>query len=164
VGQLGKDELAAAALATAWFNLWNYCMIGFLTATDTMLAQSYGAKQYDNYALWTGNSLVVIVPITLVAAGAIALCGPCMKLFGQDDELSDAAAQFSYRLLPGLLPYYLFKVLTKYLQSQNLLAPGVWIGVLANGLNALFNWTFIYRANLALMGSPWATSLVRVME
>jgi len=164
VGQLGKDELAAAALATAWFNLWNFCMIGFLTATDTMLAQSYGAKQYDNYALWTGNSLVVIVPITLVVAGAIALCGPCMKLFGQDHELSDAAAQFSYRLLPGLLPYYLFKVLTKYLQSQNLLAPGVWIGVLANGLNALFNWTFIYRANLGLMGSPWATSLVRVME
>jgi MATE family multidrug resistance protein len=164
VGQLGKDELAAAALATAWFNIWNFCMIGFLTATDTMLAQSYGAKQYNNYALWTGNSLVVIVPITVITSGAIALCGPCMKLFGQDYELSNTAAQFSYRLLPGLLPYYLFKVLTKYLQSQNLLAPGVWIGILANGLNALFNWTFIYRAKLGLMGSPWATSLVRVME
>jgi Na+-driven multidrug efflux pump len=115
----------------------NYPMIGFLTATDTMLAQSYGARQFDNYALWTGNSLVVIVPITLAASGAIALCGPSMKLFGQDHELANQAAEFSYRLLPGLLPYYLFKVPTKYLQSQNLLGPGVWIGILANGLNAL---------------------------
>ena len=27
VGQLGKDELGAAALATAWFNLWNTSMM-----------------------------------------------------------------------------------------------------------------------------------------
>lgn len=164
VGQLGKDELAAAALATVWFNLWNYPMIGFLTATDTMLSQSYGANQLDNFAIWTGNSLVMIVPITVVVSGAIALCGPCMKLFGQDPALADAAAEFSYRLIPGLLPYYLFKVLTKYLQSQNLLAQGVWIGVLANGLNALFNWWLIYSAGLGLLGAPWATSLTRLME
>ncbi|KAL7448360.1 hypothetical protein ACHAWC_000561 [Mediolabrus comicus] len=44
-GQLGKDELASAALATAWFNLWNSTMIGFMTAIDTILSQSYGANQ-----------------------------------------------------------------------------------------------------------------------
>jgi MATE family multidrug resistance protein len=164
VGQLGKNELASAALATVWFNLWNATMIGFMTATDTLLSQSYGANRLDNFSAWTANSLVIIVPVTAVVSCAVALCGPCMKLFGQDPDLADEAAKFSYRLIPGLFPYYLFKVQTKYLQSQNRLAPGAWIGLFANGFNALFNWFLIYGVGWGLMGAPWATSLTRLVE
>lgn len=166
VGNLpGKDDLAAAALATVWFNLWNATMLGFMTATDTMLAQSYGAKEFQSFAMWTVNSIFVVsfgmVPII---AGLIALCEPCMLLFGQDPDLSAAAGQFSYRLIPGLLPYYIFKILTKYLQSQNRILPGVLIGFIANGFNVLANWVFIYRLDMGLNGAPWATSLTRLME
>lgn len=164
VGQLGKNELASAALATVWFDLWHSAMIGFLTATDTLLSQSYGANQLDKYAIWTGNSLVITAFVTIFVAGAVALCAPCMKLLGQNPELADAAGEFSYRLIPGLFPLYMFKVLTKYLQAQSLLGPGVWIGVLANAMNALFNWGLIYVAGWGLVGAPWATSLTRLME
>mmetsp|Transcript_569 Transcript_569/g.1125 ORF Transcript_569/g.1125 Transcript_569/m.1125 type:complete len:526 (-) Transcript_569:64-1641(-) len=164
VGQLGKDELAACALATVWFNLWNSTMMGFMTAIDTFLSQSYGANQHDNFAVWTGNSLIIVFLAAIPVSGLIALCGPVMKLFGQDPDLADAAGEFSFRLIPGLFPYYLFKVLTKYLQTQNRLAPGVWIGVLANAMNALFNWGLIYAADWGLVGAPWATSLTRLME
>ena len=164
VGQLGKNELASAALATVWFNLWNSFMIGFMTAIDTLLSQSYGANQLENYSAWTGNSLIIIVPVTAVVSGVVALCGPCMKLFGQDHELAAAAAEFSYRLIPGLFPYYLFKVQTKYLQSQNRLAPCAWIGLFANGFSVLFNWWLIYSAGWGLNGAPWATSLTRLVE
>jgi MATE family multidrug resistance protein len=54
--------------------------------------------------------------------------------------------------------------LTKYLQTQNLLGPGVWIGILANALNALFNWLLIYAMGWGLVGAPWATSLTRLAE
>lgn len=87
-----------------------------------------------------------------------------MKLFGQDPALADAAGEFSYRLIPGLFPYYLFKVLTKYLQTQNRLAPGVYIGVLANAMNALFNWALIFASGWGVLGAPWATTLTRLME
>eukprot|EP00574_Skeletonema_japonicum_P010265 CAMPEP_0201729822 /NCGR_PEP_ID=MMETSP0593-20130828/20226_1 /ASSEMBLY_ACC=CAM_ASM_000672 /TAXON_ID=267983 /ORGANISM="Skeletonema japonicum, Strain CCMP2506" /LENGTH=232 /DNA_ID=CAMNT_0048222239 /DNA_START=109 /DNA_END=804 /DNA_ORIENTATION=+ len=145
VGQLGKDELAAAALATVWFNLWNGTMTGFMTAIDTFLAQSYGANQYENFGVWTGNSLVITMGTTILVSGVIATCGPVMHFFGQQPDLADAAGEFSYRLIPGLFPYYAFKVLTKYLQSQNKLLPSLIIGFVANGLNALFNWRLIYR-------------------
>ena len=39
VGQLGKDELGAAALATVWFNLFNTTFLGFMTSIDTLLSQ-----------------------------------------------------------------------------------------------------------------------------
>jgi len=164
VGQLGKQELAAAALATVWFNLWNATMLGFMTAIDTLLAQSYGAKQLDSFAIFTGNSLIVVFLMTMIVSGIVALCGPAMRLFGQDPDLADAAGEFAFRLIPGMFPYYLFKVLTKYLQTQNRLAPGVWIGVLANVMNALFNWGLIYAAGWGIAGAPWATTLTRLIE
>lgn len=164
VGQLGKEDLAATALATVWFNLWNSTMVGFMTAIDTLLAQSFGANQYENFGRWTGNSLVIVFCTTILVSGLVALCGPAMHLFGQDPELADAAGAFSYRLIPGLFPYYLFKVLTKYLQTQNRLAPGVWIGILANGMNALFNWALIFAAGWGISGAPWATTLTRAVE
>jgi len=156
--------LAAAALATVWFNLWNASMLGFMTAIDTLLAQTYGANQHASFAIWTGNSLIIIFVATILVSGLVSLCAPCMKLFGQDHDLADAAGEFSYRLIPGLFPYYVFKVLTKSLQAQNRLSPGVWIGVLANACNALLNWGLIFAAGWGLKGAPWATTLTRYME
>lgn len=164
VGQLGKDELGAAALATVWYNLWNAAMVGFMFAIDTLLSQSYGANQKDSFAAWTGCSLIIVFLATILVSGIVACCGPIMKLFGQDPDLADAAGEFSWRLIPGLFPYYLFKVLTKYLQTQNRLAPGVWIGVIANGVNALSNWGLIFAADLGLVGAPWATTITRFVE
>eukprot|EP00579_Thalassiosira_antarctica_P027090 CAMPEP_0202002586 /NCGR_PEP_ID=MMETSP0905-20130828/8379_1 /ASSEMBLY_ACC=CAM_ASM_000554 /TAXON_ID=420261 /ORGANISM="Thalassiosira antarctica, Strain CCMP982" /LENGTH=521 /DNA_ID=CAMNT_0048559519 /DNA_START=49 /DNA_END=1611 /DNA_ORIENTATION=+ len=164
VGHLGKQDLAAAALATVWFNLWNATMMGFMSAIDTLLAQSFGAKQYKHVGVWTGISLIIIFLTTLVVSGMVALCGPAMHLFGQDPQLADAAGEFAIRLIPGLFPYYLFKVLTKFLQTQNKTAPGVWIGILANAMNALFNWGLIFVAGWGVNGAPWATTLTRAME
>jgi Na+-driven multidrug efflux pump len=45
LGNLSKNDLAAAALATSWFNIVNVTFIGGMTAIDTFLTQTYGAKQ-----------------------------------------------------------------------------------------------------------------------
>ena len=59
VGQLGKDELGAAALATVWFNMIAGVMTGFMTAIDTLLSNSFGANNHEQYSIWTGVSLVI---------------------------------------------------------------------------------------------------------
>lgn len=165
VGNLpNKEDLAAAALAIVWFNLWNTSMIGFMTAIDTVLAQSYGAGEMETFSMWTGLSIMIVIGAALIVSGFISLCGPAMKLLGQDLDIADSAGQFSVRLVPGLIPYYLFKVLTKFLQSQNKVYPGVIIGFFANLFNAFFNWFFIYYLGYGLLGGAWATSLTRIVE
>jgi MATE family multidrug resistance protein len=164
VGRLGKDELAAAALATVWFNLWDATMLGFCTAIDTLLSQAYGADQFDIFAMWTGNSMIVVMCMTVLMAGLVALCSPIMILFGQDPNLSAAAGQFSYRLIPGLFPYYAFKVLVKHLQTQDILLPGIMIGLVANGINVFANWFLIFAIDMGLDGAPVATTLTRFIE
>jgi MATE family multidrug resistance protein len=165
VGNLpDKNDLAAAALATVWFNLWNSTMLGFNTAIDTFLAQAHGANEFKAYGMWAGSGLAIVMIVTVFVAGLLSLCGPAMKLFGQDEALAEAAGQFSYRLIPGLFPYYAFKVLVKYLQSQGIVMPGVWLGLCANGLNILFNWLLIYQLDMGLNGAPWATTITRFIE
>ena len=161
---LDKDDLAAAALATVWFNLWNATLLGFGTALDTVLSQAYGARQYDVMAMWTGNGLVIMMLMTVVMAGLLAICEPVMRLLGQEDHLSHEAGRFSLRLVPGIFPYYSFKVLVKHLQTQDILVPGVAIGILANAFNIGANWTLIDYLNMGLDGAPWATSLTRLAE
>ena len=165
VGRLtSKEDLAAAALATVWFNLWNSTMLGFCTAVDTLLSQSYGAQEMEAFAIWTGNSLFIVSLVSFIVAGLLALCEPMMVVFGQDPTLASAAGQFSYRLLPGLLPYYIFKVLVKHLQTQNIVLPGALIGLFANGFNIFANWFFISYLSMGLNGAPIATSFTRCIE
>ncbi|KAL7542531.1 hypothetical protein ACHAXR_011859 [Thalassiosira sp. AJA248-18] len=164
VGQLGKDELGAAALATAWFNLWNSTMVGFMTAVDTLLSQSYGRNEMEMYGSLTGISLLLVFLATIIMSGLMALSGPTMHLLGQDPKLAAMAGEFSLRLIPGLFPLYSFRVLTKYLQTQDILLQGIWIGMFANACNALFNWAFIFKLGWGIAGSPWATTLTRAIE
>lgn len=165
VGNLpDKKDLGAAALATVWFNLWNSTMLGFNTAIDTFLAQAYGAKELRGFGLWTGMSLIIVMIATVVVSGLVALCGPMMILLGQDETLAARAQQFSYRLIPGLFPYYAFKVFVKYLQTQDIILPGAWIGLGANIVNILGNWIFIFHLDIGLNGAPWATTITRLAE
>ena len=43
LGHIGPDELAAAALGNAYFNMIWYFMLGVSTALDTFASQAYGA-------------------------------------------------------------------------------------------------------------------------
>ena len=47
---------------------------------------------------------------------------------------------FCKQLVWGLPPYYWVQVITKYLQSQHILGPPVYMGVVANAVNVLLNW------------------------
>lgn len=96
-------------------------MFGFMTAVDTYLAQAYGSGQLMNYGLWTGNSLVMVFCATIVASGIMTLCGPFMHLIVSDPELANEAGLFALRLIPGLFPYFLFKVLSKVINCKTFL-------------------------------------------
>jgi MATE family multidrug resistance protein len=59
------------------------------------------------------------------------------------------------RLIPGLFPLYRFKVLSKYLQTQNILAPSVIIGMVAVVNQVLFCSALIFKAGWGIAGAPW---------
>lgn len=53
------------------------------------------------------------------------------------------------------------EVMTKYLQSQHILGPPVYMGLVANAINVFLNWLLVYHLGYGFDGAPVATSLCR---
>jgi MATE family multidrug resistance protein len=67
--------------------------------------------------------------------------------------------------LPSLLPFLLFQTLRQYLQGRGIVAPALWVTLLANLFNILANWILIFGhfglPALGLTGAAIATTLTR---
>ena len=162
VGRLGKVELGAAALGNTVFYLIHYPLLGAMTAIDTLLATAWGAGNVHAYADWTQTSLCVITALCVPTIAVLCFVEELLLGIGQDQELSRLAGDFCKQLVWGLPPYYWFQVFSKFLQAQHILAPPVYMGVVANLINVVFNWVFIFGpVGMGFRGAPVATSLCR---
>lgn len=161
VGRLGTDELAASALANAYFNCLQHPLVGCATALDTLLAQSYGANQKISYGQWAKVGVLTLLTLSIPVMGMLIVAEPLLLLIGQDSHLSERAGMFCRLLVPGVMPFFGFIGTSKYLQAQNILAPAVWIALFANGMNVFLNWLLIYGLEFGFEGAPVATSLSR---
>lgn len=63
VGHLGELELAAAGLANLTFNFLHFPLVGASTALDTLLSQSWGAKNYESYKEWSRTGFIVLMAL-----------------------------------------------------------------------------------------------------
>ena len=72
--------------------------------------------------------MALCVPFVLL----LLLAEPLLLAAGQDAELAASAAHFCMLLAPGVPPLVVFLCLTKFLQSQDILAPCVYVGLLGN--------------------------------
>lgn len=161
VGHLGTRELAAAAMGNALWATVALPLQGCASALDTFLSQSYGAKQYAVYGHWVQVATVCMVALSLPVAGFLALAEPLLLGIGQEPSVAAEAGRFCVRLIPGVPPFIAFLCLSKCLQAQNILAPAVYIALLANVINAVFNWLLIHAMGLGIVGAPLATSFSR---
>jgi len=162
VGRLGKTELGAAALGNTVFYLIHYPLLGVMTAIDTLLATTYGAGHFRAYGDWAVVALLIMTALCVPTIIVMCFVEELLLAINQAPELSKLAGAFCKQLSWGLLPYYWLQVFTKYLQAQHILAPPVYLGIVANCFNVLLNWLFIFGpVGLGFDGAPIATSLCR---
>jgi len=131
------------------------------SALDTLLSQSFGAKQYIAFGQWAKTGVLTLLLLSFPVVGMLLAAEPLLLCIGQDAHLADLAGTFCRLLVPGMLPFFGFIGASKYLQAQNILAPAVWIALLANGINIFLNWLLIYALDFGFEGAPVATTLSR---
>ena len=161
VGHLGTHELAAAALGDTVFKTVALPLQGFASALDTFLSQSYGAGRLDAYGRWAHVGTLVMLGLSVPCMLFLGLSEQLLLAIGQEATLAASAGGFCWRLVPGMPPFVAFLTLTKYLQAQSILAPSVAIALVANLLNAAFNWLLIFKLELGFAGAPLATTASR---
>ena len=161
IGRVGKDELGAAALGNTVFYLLHYPMIGAMTAVDTLLATAHGASMPAAYGEYTQVGMAFVTACCVPIGTSMLFVEHLLRGIEQDPKLARLAGAFCKHLAWSLFPYYWTQVLTKYLQAQHVLAPPVYVGIVANCANVFLNWLLIFHLGWGFEGAPIATGACR---
>ena len=165
VGRVSAQAMGAVALGNVYFFLVAVVGMGALMALDPVVSQAVGARDQEavTRALQRGTLLAVAMSIPVMLG--LGFARPAFLLLGQPPELIGPASRYIHLVIPGIVPFYVFIVFRQTLQSMGRIAPVVWVTVLANALNVLLNWSFIFghlgSPALGVGGAALATTLSR---
>lgn len=80
IGHIGDTEIAAASLASSYCKVTGLTVImGLLSAVDTLVSQSYGAKKYNQIADTCYNAIFIIIATALLLLPIWMVCGIVYK-------------------------------------------------------------------------------------
>ncbi|XP_072325959.1 multidrug and toxin extrusion protein 1-like isoform X2 [Scyliorhinus torazame] len=156
-GHLGKVELDAVSLATAVLTLSATSIyVGLSTACDTLISQTFGSKNLKRIGVILQRG-ILILSIT---------CFPCWALFINIEHIllackqSPAVAKLTQLYMkiyiPGLPAAFMYDLEIRYLQNQGITMPQIVTGFIANILNAVINYLFLFVLTLGVQGSAAA--------
>ena len=167
VGHLGTEELAAAAFANAIFVIGLVFSMGATMGITPLVGAAYVRRQRGAVARLLHNgaafSLLLGLVITLLLAALIPLLGR----MGQVPRVARLATPYYLTLVLSLLPLLLFCVGKQFLEGLGNTRVAMLITVVANLLNILLNYVFIFGKwgcpPLGVLGAGMATLLSRLL-
>ena len=166
VGRLGPAAIGAVALGNAVCYTPSLFGIGLLLGLDTLVAQSYGRKDYDGCHRWLAQGLylaVIVTPLIMVSAW-LASFG--YARFGISPEVAGPAASYLRVLNLGTLPLLVYGGTRRYLQGVGQVRVVTITFVGANLINWLGNWALIYgklgMPAMGVDGSALSTVIARL--
>jgi MATE family multidrug resistance protein len=166
VGRLSATALAAVAVGNIYFFAIVIFGFGVLLALDPIVAQALGAG--DELAVRRGlqRGLILAAIVTLPVSLLLAVVEPVLEVVRQPAEIIPQASGYVYRVIPSVLALYAFVVVRQTLQAHRVVAPIVWTTAIANVVNGVLNYAWIYGElgfpALGVFGSAQATTVSRL--
>jgi Na+-driven multidrug efflux pump len=144
LGHLGKGHLSAAFLSFAFYNICWYLLEGMLTAEDNLLSRAFHLHDMVSVRYWTYISFIVVIILCLVTSILFIFSAIIIQfMFNIPQHIALKSAEFLFLLLPGFFFHALYRVVQKYLHSQQdtripLICGG--IGVVSNIIGATLDY------------------------
>lgn len=166
VGHVDVRTLAAASLGHVWtFGTLIFGM-GVVIGIDPLVAQAHGAGDARRQSLALQRGILV----GLAASAPVALLwwwtDRAMALLGQDPQLAALARSYVVVQIPSIPFFLVFTALRQFLQGRGVVAPAMFVALVANLFNALANWVLIFGQlglpALGIVGAGLSTGLTRV--
>ncbi|MEO7986933.1 MAG: MATE family efflux transporter [Gemmatimonadales bacterium] len=165
VGHLSPQALAAVALGNLYFFVPAVFGMGTLMVLDPVVAQAVGAGDVPAVARGMQRGVLLAVLLSIPSAILLLAAAPILGLLHQPPDVVPLAVQYSVRMAPGVLPFFLFIVLRQSLQALGRPRSVVVTIVVANLVNAGLNWVLIFGhlglPAMGVAGSAWATTSSR---
>ena len=95
LSRLSTNALAGVALAVSVYVVVNMLISGWATATQTLTARRFGAKQFDQIGPIADVSLVFTIgSACVISTLMLFLCPYVLRLFGTDSTITDAGTLY----------------------------------------------------------------------
>lgn len=167
VGRLGTVPLAAGALANSLAFLVLVFGLGVSMGVTPLVAMADGAGDYKKAGrvLQQGLRVCIAVGFLLMLVTVwLALLIPYMK---QEFEVAELAVDYLQVVGLSILPIMFFQAYRQFSEGLSQMWPPMVMVLVANVLNVLFNWVFIFGhwgfPALGLMGAGLSTFMNRVI-
>ncbi len=144
VGKIGAQALAAASIANALFMLVMVVGFGVTIAVTPLTARAYSAGNDKECGVVLRQGLIVNMACALLFFVFTYILADCIKFMNQPTEIIGPATIYMKVLGLSLFPMMLFQTYRQFAEGVSFLKPAMIITLLANLVNILANWLFIY--------------------
>ncbi|KAH7377851.1 putative multidrug resistance pump, partial [Pyrenochaeta sp. MPI-SDFR-AT-0127] len=161
IGRLGAPELSIAAsgfmiaTCTGWL-----LAVGGTTALEDVLGSKSFTKADEDITMigvYLHRCLCVMAALYTPVATLWCFCGPILEFCGQSHELAYGTQGFLRLLAPFGLGYIYFEALKKFLQVQNIRAPGTLILLFVAIANIPLCWAVVHKFGFGFVGGVLVT-------
>ncbi len=166
VGKLGPSAIGGVSLGSGLFAIVMMVAMGLLLGLDYRISHSFGAEKFDDCHRFLVQGFYLSILLAVPMIGILEFAAYHFEIFGIAPDLAGQAGSYLKILTFSLLPFLLFTACRQYLQATGTAGPILMVMILANVINALGNWVFIFghlgMPALGIAGSGVATTISRV--
>ncbi|XP_072548068.1 multidrug and toxin extrusion protein 1 isoform X3 [Salminus brasiliensis] len=159
-GHLGSTELDGVALAIAVINVSSVAVgYGLASACDTLISQTFGSGNLQRVGVIVQRGVIILLLACFPCWAILINTESILLLVKQDPEVAKLSQMYVKIFMPALPALFIFIIESTYLQNQGIIWPLVITGAIANVLNALSNYIFLFFLDLGVTGSAAANTV-----
>ncbi len=144
VGRVGTDTLAAAAIGNALFTLIMVVGLGISMAITPLAAIAAGAGKDRDCGVVLRQGLIVNLLSGVFLCGLTFAGAESIRFMNQPEAIVKPAILYMQVLGFSMLPLMLFQSFRQFAEGVSFLKPAMVITLMANLVNIVVNWIFIY--------------------
>ncbi|MCL2201893.1 MAG: MATE family efflux transporter, partial [Oscillospiraceae bacterium] len=155
---ISGDALAAVGISMSMVILLTSMLIGFTTGAAVLVAQFFGAKQFDKLKRTVSVSIIFLAGLSLLLSLVGVILAPqLLWLFGTDDYIFDDALMYMQILMAGLVCMVFYNMYTAYMRALGETRRPLYILVLSVVLSGILSVYLVAVAGLGVFGAAVST-------
>lgn len=162
-GRANATELSGVAVGSSLWVPMFLLMIGTLSALTPTVAQSLGARDFDDIPFQVSQSLWKLVVLLPLGFGIAFYIDPLFTLMGVNDAIKPISTGYLQALAFGLPAVLGYNILRYYSDGLGITKPAMYASLIGALANAPLNYIFIFgKLGVPAMGGVgcgWASAI-----
>ena len=159
-GLYSANDLAGVGLGASIFNPLYFLTAGVMFGIAPIIAQHFGAKEFDQIKLKTRKFLWVSLLIGAIFSFLLFNAGIIINSLGTEEDISRVSLGYLKAVAFGAIPITLYQALRNYSEGITQTKIVFIIGALGFLLNIPLNYFFIFHFDFGGIGCGIATSII----